>query len=379
LFCEGCINGPAIDSDLNYYSRREKVIEFVDSRIKTLDKSLWQNNILNNRHIDLSRKYTFKNQSRPMPSEDRIKEILKETKKFTVKDELNCGACGYPTCREYAIAIANGLAEKEMCLPLLIDELADAYDNLKETQEQLRVAERLASVGQLAAGVAHEINNPLSTILLFSSLIKDEITISNKNDQKIEDLQLIIEEANRCKNIVSNLLNFARQGKLNISKVNICNIFNSLLKSVRLSAANKEIVVQGNRQVDDCVFEGDEDQIKQVFLNLITNACESMEESKEKILTIKLYEEGNYIIIEIKDTGCGIPKEYSSKIFTPFFTTKKIGKGTGLGLAITYGIVKMHKGFITFQSEEGKGSEFKVRLPKNLTLIPIEANGTRMN
>ncbi len=98
-------------------------------------------------------------------------------KKFTPKDELNCGACGYETCREYAIAIAKGLAEKEMCLPYLIDELRNAYENLSNTQEQLRIAEKLASIGQLAAGVAHEINNPLGTILLYTSMLKKNLKI----------------------------------------------------------------------------------------------------------------------------------------------------------------------------------------------------------
>ncbi|MCK7522497.1 MAG: hypothetical protein MZV64_34865 [Ignavibacteriales bacterium] len=164
---------------------------------------------------------TFKidNQRRPYPSEEKIKEILAQTGKFTPKDELNCGACGYPTCREYAVAIAKDLAEKEMCLPYLIDELKNAYDNLSDTQEQLRVAEKLASIGQLAAGVAHEINNPLGTILLYASMLKRDLEKVYNEDQKTEDLELIVEEANRCKNIVSNLLNFARQGKLNLNGI----------------------------------------------------------------------------------------------------------------------------------------------------------------
>ncbi len=100
------------------------------------------------------------------------------------------------------------------------------------------------------------------------------------------------------------------------------------------------------------------------LLNLITNACEAMEESPEKILNIKISEDDNYLITEIRDSGSGIEKENFSKVFTPFFTTKKIGKGTGLGLAITYGIIKMHNGFINFRSEPGKGTTFVVKLPK---------------
>jgi two-component system, NtrC family, sensor kinase len=374
LFCEGCISGPAIDSDLNYYSKREKIIDYVNHKINAADKQVWKSNIYNSRNLDLSRGFTHKNQRRPMPNEERIKEILAETKKYTEKDELNCGSCGYISCREYAIAIGKGLAEKEMCLPFLIDELGKAYNDLKDTQEQLRIAEKLASIGQLAAGVAHEINNPLATILLYSSMLKEDLEKNCAGKTTSEDLQLVIEEANRCKNIVNNLLNFARQGKLHISRINMCNLFNSILKGVRLNPANRDIIVQGDRKLEDCLFDGDEEQLKQVFLNLINNACEAMEESKEKKISIKLFEEGNYLLIEISDTGAGISRENYSKIFTPFFTTKKIGKGTGLGLAITYGIVKMHRGFISFQSEVGKGTTFKVKLPKNLASLNINSN-----
>ncbi len=156
LFCEGCISGPAIDSRLNYYSRREKVIKYIEKKINTVDKQEWKSSIYNARDLDLSRTFSVRNQRKPYPGEEKIKEILAEINKYTSKDELNCGACGYVSCREFAVAIAKGLAEKEMCLPLLIDQLAKAYNDLQSTQEQLRTAEKLASIGQLAAGVAHE-------------------------------------------------------------------------------------------------------------------------------------------------------------------------------------------------------------------------------
>jgi signal transduction histidine kinase len=110
---------------------------------------------------------------------------------------------------------------------------------------------------------------------------------------------------------------------------------------------------------------GDEDQLKQVFINVIKNACEAMSESEKKELTINISSDHNSFIVEISDTGNGIPKENQSKVFTPFFTTKNIGKGTGLGLAISYGIIKMHKGNINFTSEQGTGTTFKITLPKH--------------
>ncbi len=372
LFCEGCISGPAIDTDLNYYSRREKVIKYIEKKINTVDKQEWKSSIYNARDIDLTRTFSVRNQRKPYPGEEKIKEILAEINKYTARDELNCGACGYVSCREFAVAIAKGLAEKEMCLPLLIDQLAKAYNDLQSTQEQLRTAEKLASIGQLAAGVAHEINNPLGTIMIYASILKKELIEKVESGQPVDDLNLIIEEANRCKNIVANLLNFARQGKPNISRINIKNFLDGILRSVKVNPAYKEITVTCGMTGGSLFIEGDIDQLKQVYLNLINNACESMEDSQVKKLVITVNEDKDNVVTEIEDSGCGIKRENFGKIFTPFFTTKKMGKGTGLGLAITYGIVKMHRGHIEFQSEEGKGTKVTVKLQRKLLNENIE-------
>lgn len=364
LFCEGCISGPAIDNDLNYYSKREKVIKYIEQKAHSTDKQIWKSNLYNSRDLVLTRTFSEKSQRKPLPSEEKIREILAETNKFSAKDELNCGACGYSTCREYAIAIAKDFAEKEMCLPYLIDKLGKAYDDLKDTQLQLQSAEKLASIGQLAAGVAHEMNNPLGTIILYASMLKKDFEDKMDNAEQSEDLSLILEEANRCKNIVSNLLNFARQGKLKVTKLNLSKLLSKVIKSLKANPVYSKINFISDKPNNEYVIEGDEDQLKQVFINILNNACEAMDESNEKNLSVKLFNEENYIVTEIKDTGVGIPRENFSKLFTPFFTTKKIGKGTGLGLPITYGIIKMHKGYISYQSEPGKGTTFKVKLPK---------------
>ena len=374
LFCEGCISGPAIDSDLNYYSKREKVISFIEQKINTVDKQIWKSNLYNSRNINFTRKFSSNNQRRPFPAEETIKEILAATNKFSIEDELNCGACGYYSCREYAIAIAKDLAERDMCLPYLIDKLDNAYKELSSTQEQLRSAEKLASIGELAAGVAHEINNPLGTILLYSSMLKEDLAKKVYNVQQVDDLKLMIDETNRCKNIVSNLLNFARQNKLKISAINICKMFEDIIKSVRVNPNYKDIVFKKDDELKECFINADEDQLRQVFINIINNSCESMLETETKVLQLTLSGSDDKLNIEIKDTGCGIPKENFGKIFTPFFTTKKIGKGTGLGLAISYGIIKMHRGDITFQSETGVGTVFNVSLPKNLGVHNINLN-----
>ena len=368
LFCEGCINGPGIETDINYYSRREKVIEYINGTIQNVDKNLWKSQIYNSRDLDLTRTFTPKSQIREMPSEEKIREILSRSNKFERKDELNCGACGYPTCREYAIAIAKDLAEEDMCLPHVIDKMELAYTELKSTQDQLHNAEKLASIGQLAAGVAHEMNNPLGTILLYSSMLKKEIEKKSKEEGSVEDLNMIIEEANRCKNIVSNLLNFARQGKLKISDVDVDRVVRSIIRGISLRPEYADININvGYSENVNKVIEGDQDQIKQVLINIISNACESMDDSKQKEISINLTNERDKLVVAIKDTGCGIPKENLKKLFTPFFTTKKMGKGTGLGLAISYGIIKMHKGDIQVRSIEGEGSEFTLKFPFELS------------
>ncbi|MGE5354114.1 MAG: [Fe-Fe] hydrogenase large subunit C-terminal domain-containing protein [Acidobacteriota bacterium] len=366
LFCEGCISGPAIDSDLNYYSRREKVIRYCEEKINNVDKHLWKSNLFNSRNINFRRNFSYKNQRKPMPSEEKIKEILARSNKFEKQDELNCTACGYVSCREYAVAIAKGLAEDEMCLPYLIDKLEKAYDELKNTQEQLHSAEKLASIGQLAAGVAHEINNPLGTILLYSSMLRNEWSRVSGCNQYTEDLNMIIDETNRCKNIVANLLNFARQGKLRLTKINVWELLSKIMKAFSINPVYKDVKIVMENTADEPVIEADADQIKEVFLNVLNNAFESFEDKKDKNISLRVMKQNDNLVVEFMDTGCGIPKENIGKLFTPFFTTKKMGKGTGLGLAIVYGIIKMHRGDIGVQSKPGEGTTFTIKLPTHL-------------
>ncbi|MCK9279641.1 MAG: ATP-binding protein [Melioribacteraceae bacterium] len=366
LFCEGCINGPAAGSDLDNYSRKIKVVDYINEHINNVDKAVWKSEIYNSRDLDLTRSFDNKNQRRPMPSEEEIKKILAQTEKYLVTDELNCGSCGYPTCREYAIAIAKGLAEEDMCLPYLIEKLEDANRELKETQAQLHSAEKLASIGQLAAGVAHEINNPLGTIMLYASMMKRKMEKTNCSEQNSEDLQLIVEEATRCKNIVANLLNFARQGKIKLSTIKLNDLITNIVSAIKINPENSDIIINLHDNTEGAIIEGDSDQLKQVFLNVLNNSVEALDASSIKNITINIDQNEESIITNIIDTGVGIPEENINKLFTPFFTTKKMGKGTGLGLAITYGIVKMHKGDITVKTILGKGSDFKIKLPKIL-------------
>lgn len=365
LFCEGCIDGPIMESDLSVFARKEIVANFAKRRLEDQDPQAVERALEECAGIDLSRGFTDHGIVAPVPTEEALRSILRQVNKFTKEDELNCGACGYPTCRDKAVAVYRGLAEVQMCLPYLIEQLQQnlrelelLHRELQDTQEQLIQSEKLASMGQLAAGVAHELNNPLGIILLYGHLLLKEI---NSDDPKWADLSTIIDETTRCKTIVSGLLDFARQRQLTIEATDIHSLLEECLSRMEKQPAfaKAEIVRQFGPLPQMAV---DAQQLRQVFLNIICNAAEAMPDGGTLTVKTGLDPLGKHVAVSITDTGCGIPEEDRVKLFTPFFTTKKRGKGTGLGLAIAYGIVKMHRGSIDVQSEVGKGTTFTVTL-----------------
>ncbi|HHJ00869.1 MAG TPA: histidine kinase, partial [Candidatus Aerophobetes bacterium] len=235
-----------------------------------------------------------------------------------------------------------------------------SHHQLKETQHQLIQSEKMASLGQLSAGIAHELNNPLGGILLYANMLEEEMDAS---DPRREEIATIAKEATRCREIVRSLLNFARQTRLHPEDTDI----NSLLKDIA-SICKREIEAQANEieirvelepHLPSCSV--DANQLKQALLNIALNGIEAM--SKGGVLTIRSFATDGGVRIEIEDTGCGIPEENLPRIFDPFFTTKKIGKGTGLGLATAHGIIKMHRGNIQVQSRVGKGTKMIITLP----------------
>ncbi len=218
-------------------------------------------------------------------------------------------------------------------------------------------------MGQLAAGVAHEINNPLGTILLFSDVMYKE---SPEDNPRREDLKMIINEATRCKNIVADLLNFARQQEILAEETDVHQLLRQVIKSVQLQPIFEkvEIVQQFNPELPS--IQADSAQLQQVFVNLLNNAAEAMVGGGTILIETKPID-GQWVEVKISDTGCGIPEENLGRLFTPFFTTKAHGKGTGLGLSIVYGIIKMHRGQIAAKSELNKGTTFTITLPVRLS------------
>ncbi len=368
LCCNGCVMGPGMTGTANIYRRRAKVSAYARECLRHFDREAWQRTVSEFDGLDLSRTYEVRDQRILIEHEEaEVHEVLARMGKVSPQDELNCGACGYDTCREHAAAIIKGLAESEMCLPYTIeqlrkaiDEVAKSQDKLADTQAALMQAEKLASMGQLAAGIAHEVNNPLGVVLLYSHLLLGEI----KDEGVRSDLKMIVEQADRCKKIVSGLLHFARQNKVILQPVDLFVLCQHSIQAMNLPERIHVSVVQDG---SDPVAEVDRDQIVQVLTNLVTNAVDAMPDGGRLDVQIRGDEQSVFLIVS--DTGAGIPEDKRAKIFEPFFTTKQIGKGTGLGLAVTYGIIKMHRGDISVQSNANPaagptGSSFSVKLPR---------------
>jgi two-component system NtrC family sensor kinase len=372
LFCEGCINGPVMGTDLSVFARKEIVTDYVNQERAEHSWEEREQVIDGYRDVDLSRRFTDRSSVLPLPSEEEIRAILAQINKTKPEDELNCGSCGYATCREKAIAVYQGLAEAEMCLPYLIDQLEENLATLEQYQRELHAAqdqliqsEKLASMGQLAAGVAHEINNPLGTVLLYADVLLKETA---PEDSTAGDLSMIVQQARRCKAIVTNLLNFARQNEVVVQPTRINELLDDLVGECARDPLFEGVEITKEFDPQLPAIQADSAQLSQLFLNLLHNAAEAMPSGGT--VTLGTARSGNDLVeITVSDTGCGIPKENMKRLFTPFFTTKPIGQGTGLGLAISYGIVKMHRGNIAVESEVGQGTTFTISLPRELSTV----------
>jgi signal transduction histidine kinase len=299
--------------------------------------------------------------------EEEIRRILALTGKNTPADELNCGACGYPSCRKKAKAVYWGKAEVEMCLPFLIARIETAMKDLTANQTRLIQAEKLASMGQMAAGIAHEINNPLGVVLMYSHLLKEELSESSKGR---EDVDRIIAEAERTRGIVRGILNFAREEKVERAPTDINALVSRSVNELLTTSPKGKFRVEFRLDASLGLQQVDAGQLRQVFDNLVKNAVEAMPDGGT--ISASTEDGDNEFTVTISDTGPGIPEENLPKMFSPFFTTKKVGKGTGLGLSVCYGIVKMHGGTIqAANNARGGGACFTVRIRHHATAAAL--------
>lgn len=248
----------------------------------------------------------------------------------------------------------------------LEEEVEKKTLEIKKAQEQLMNAEKLASLGRMAAGFAHELNSPLTGIITFAHLIMKRLPETDKENR--EDLQVIIEQAERCSRIIKGLLGFSRKTGYEKTLTDINSLIERTVAMVQNQARfhNIEFKINLERKIPQITV--DAHQMEQVFLNLLINAADAMNERGTIMISSRLIKDSEdpskeQIELEFTDTGPGIPEEYLSKIFEPFFTTKPPGKGTGLGLSVSYGIIKRHGGSIFVKSSPGKGASFFIRLP----------------
>ncbi len=237
--------------------------------------------------------------------------------------------------------------------------LKEHDDKLHRAHEQLARTEKLTALGEMAAGVAHEINNPLGGILLYSNLVLEDIPADSPAQ---ENMQKIIYQTNRCKGIVQNLLDFARAPTGDMLPLKIDGVIKTSLNLVKDQAMFHGIEVKTDLAEDLPEVVGDKARLEDAFLNLFINAAHAMNGKGTLTISARLSRD-NSVRISVSDTGKGIDKEHLPHIFEPFFTTKEPGQGTGLGLSIVYGIIRKHNGFIDAESEPGKGTTFIIFLP----------------
>jgi len=242
----------------------------------------------------------------------------------------------------------------------MIDAIAERDRKLKEqTEMQMAQSEKLASLGRLASGIAHEINNPLTGVLSYGTVLYEEI----KDPGYRADLKVIIDETLRCREIVKGILDFARETKIDLRPANINKIINELFTILEKHVTFHNIRIKKDLAEGLPDISLDVNQIKQVLNNLAVNAADAMSAGGDLTVRTRYNEQSKKIVVAVSDTGSGISKENITKIFDPFYTTKETGKGTGLGLSVTYGIIQRHNGTIKVDSVPGAGTTFTIEFP----------------
>jgi signal transduction histidine kinase/Fe-S-cluster-containing hydrogenase component 2 len=350
LCCQGCATGVGITSSDTGLQRRAHISQYAKHRLSSFDFAAWGHDMERFASLDLSCTFEAAEQTLgTAPTAEQVQAILTSMGKECAADCLDCGACGYDTCEDHARAVFAGLADADMCLPYTVEQLRTAYNDLEDShrsldsaKEALVKSEKLASMGQLAAGIAHEVNNPLGILLLQANIMLEEC---EKDSEIHGDLATIVDQANRCKRIISGLLNFARQSRVVRQPASVPELVENVLRTMPIQ---EDVHVRVENEMDDPVAEIDSDQIVQVLVNLISNAQGAMPEGGD--ILVRLRGSAEEVVIQVSDNGVGIPKENMERLFDPFFTTKQVGMGTGLGLAVTHGIVKMHRGQINVES-----------------------------
>jgi two-component system NtrC family sensor kinase len=276
---------------------------------------------------------------------------------ITSKDEIGQLAESF---NHMLVRLKQAREELEDYGRLLEEKVELRSQQLRKIQAQLMQSEKLASLGRLASGVAHEINSPLTGILTFSHLLMRKL---KDNPELQKELELIVKETTRVSTIVRGLLDFARESRPQKRPCNINELILQTLSLVERQSVFQNIRIAKSLDPQVPILLVDANQIQQVFMNILLNAADAMPDGGSLAISSRLLPGDSFAEVKFSDTGCGIPEENLSRIFDPFFTTKAEKKGTGLGLAVSYGIIERHRGRIEAQSEVGRGTTFTIHLP----------------
>lgn len=247
----------------------------------------------------------------------------------------------------------------------MIERLRKSRIEQKETQSALVQAEKMASLGTLSAGVAHEINNPISGI---NNCLNRIVKQPEKTERNLEYVLMIKEAILKIENVVKHLLKFSRKQDIVFNKINLSELINSTLKLTEYKLESNKIGFQ-NKLNEDCYINGSSNHLEQVFVNLILNSIDSIVEKKEKIpdwkgqISIEIRANKGKVFVIFKDNGIGVAKGNAAQIFDPFYTSKQVGKGTGLGLSVSFNIINKHKGSISLNPYVLEGAEFLIEMP----------------
>lgn len=295
-----------------------------------------------------------------------IGELVEATRKiaagqFDQEVKVGTGEIGLLSASFNAMAksLRQMRADLEEWARTLEQKVKERTEELVAMQAKVAQSDRLASLGKLAAGVAHEINNPLGGILSLTALTLEDM---KEDDPNRENLLEVIRQTERCRDIVARLLDFARQSVAHKELVDLNRVLEETLALLTRQALFFNIQVVKNLDPALPPVKADRTQIQQVFMNILINAAQAMQERGTVTVTSRTGPGGS-VEVAISDTGCGIPPDRIGRIFDPFYTTKQDSQGTGLGLSIAYGIVTSHRGSISVESEVGKGSTFRITLP----------------
>jgi signal transduction histidine kinase len=359
-FCkDGCAGSSGINNRLSVWQRTELAGNFLASRHAAANNRL---KVIASPEINLGCEFSAKRVQGVEPDSDKVRDTLHKLG-IDADSTHNCRVCGYDSCREFARAVIRNEAERDYCFPALVRKMS-------RIDEKFLRSERLANMGQIASGLAHEVNNPLGLASGYTqTLLGDEKL--NKDMKQV--LGLIRDEIQNAAGIIQNFLNLSRERPARFESVNFYDELAATLRLVTPRLESSGIVLNLDYMPEPLVLECDPYGIQQVLTNIFLNAWQAMPQGGTLFISVR--ETPDQVAIRIRDTGMGIRPDDLPRIFDPFFTTKPVGMGTGLGLTIVYKIIEQHHGDLRVRSDPGKGAEFTVTIPRSQSLGRPEAAG----